>query len=84
MNQDQSGSCLSLKISLVASEEGFYQQSDGSMIKLGTTRLTITRVTLRNKKDMVIVVRIHKNVVISAVFNFMTIIFRISMELRDT
>lgn len=50
MNQDQSGSCLSLKISLVASEEGFYQQNDGSMIKLGTTRLIITRVTLTKLK----------------------------------
>ena len=75
---------LYLGISLIASDEGFYQQNDGSMMKLDMTELTITRVILRNKKGVVIVVRIHEKVIQSVVLDFMSIVFRSSMILCDT
>ena len=75
---------LYLGISLVTTDEGFYQQNDGSVIKLDMTGLTITRVVLRNKKSVVIVVRIHEKVIQSVVLDFMSIVFRSSMILCDT
>ena len=74
---------LYLGISLVVSEEGFYQQTNGSIMKLEMTGLTITRVVLRNKRVVVIVVRIHKKVFQSVVFDFMTIAFRRGMVLAS-
>lgn len=55
--------------SLVASEKQFYQQDDRSKIKLDLTELTITRAFSRNKKGVVIAVKIHKNVVESVVLD---------------
>ena len=75
---------LYLGITLVTSDEGFYQQNDRSMMKLDMTELTITRVILRNKKGVVIVVKIHEKAIQSVVLDFMTIIFRSGMILCDT
>ena len=55
--------------SLVASEKQFYQQDDRSKIKLDLTELTITRAFSRNKKGVVIAVKIHKNVAESVVLD---------------
>ena len=64
-----------------ASEEGFYQQNNKSMLKLGMTGLTITRVF---QEVVVIVVRIHKKVFQSVVLDFTTIVFRSGVVLCDT
>lgn len=64
--------------------EGFYQENDGSVMKLDMTGLTITRVVLRNKKSVSIVVRIHEKVVQSKMLDFMIITFRCGMVLCDT
>lgn len=68
-----------LGISLVVSEEGFCH---GAMIKLGMNRLTITIVTLRVKKDVVIIVKIQ--VVKSVILYLMTIVSRCDMVSFDT
>ena len=65
-------------------EEKFYQQNEKSMLKLGMTRLTITRVVARNKEGVVIVVRIHEKFFQSVVLDFTTIVFRSGMVLSDT
>ena len=67
-----------------APEEEFYQQNDKSMLKLGMTRLTITRVVARNKEGVVIVVRIHKKLFQSVVLDFTTTVFRSGLVLSDT
>lgn len=56
-----------LGISLVASKEGFYQQNDRLTMKLGMAKLIITRVALKNKKGVVIMVTIHEKVIQSVV-----------------
>lgn len=56
-----------LGISLVTSKEGFYQQNDRLTMKLGMAKLTITRVALKNKKGVVIMVTIHEKVIQSVV-----------------
>ena len=56
-----------LGISLVASKKGFYQQNDRLTLKLGMAKLTITRVALKNKKGVVIMVTIHEKVIQSVV-----------------
>ena len=52
-----------LGISLVTSNEGFYQQNDRLTMKLSMAKLTITRVALKNKKGVVIMVTIHEKVI---------------------
>lgn len=56
-----------LGISLVTSNEGFYQQNDRLTMKLSMAKLTITRVALKNKKGVVIMVTIHEKVIQSVV-----------------
>ena len=58
-----------LGMSLVASKKQFYQQNNRSKIRLDVTGLTITRVVSRNKKGVVIAVKIHKNVAQSVVLD---------------
>ena len=54
------------------------------MMKLGMNRLTITIVTSRVKKDVVIMVKIYRKVVKSVILYFMTIVFRSDMVSFDT
>ena len=54
------------------------------MMKLGMNHLTITIVTLRVKKGVVIMVKIHRKVVKNVILYFMTIVFRSDMVSFDT
>ena len=74
---------LYLAINLAGVEEWFYQQNDVSMMKLDMIGLTIARDLSRNKKDVVIVVKIHEKAVQSVVLDFTTIVFKSGMVLCD-